>query len=78
MIRIGPDRWPKYFPTAGANSPPLVLPSANGRQPRWELLGVDHAPDLPAIRWKLHNLTRMSATQRDAAIAELDRVLNTI
>ena len=47
-------------------------------QPRWDLLGVEHAPDLPAIRWKLHNLTRMSATQRDAAIAELERVLNTI
>ncbi len=47
-------------------------------QPRWELLGVDHAPDLPAIRWKLHNLARMSATQRNAAIAELERVLNTI
>jgi predicted nucleotidyltransferase component of viral defense system len=47
-------------------------------QPRWELLGVDHAPDLPAVRWKLHNLSRMGATQRDAAIAELERVLNTI
>ena len=54
------------------------LLSFKSGQPQWDLLGVDHAPDLPAIRWKLHNLTRMSATQRDAAIAELERVLNTI
>lgn len=42
---------------------------------RWDLLGVPHAPDLPAVRWKLHNLGRMGAARRAAAVAELERVL---
>jgi len=28
-------------------------------EPDWKALGVAHAADLPAIRWKLQNLTRL-------------------
>ena len=42
---------------------------------RWDLLGVAHAPDLPAVRWKLHNLGRMGEKMRGEAVAELERVL---
>jgi len=44
-------------------------------EPRWELLGVAHAPDLPAVRWKLHNLERMGKAKRMAAVAELEKAL---
>jgi len=44
-------------------------------EPRWDLLGVAHAPDLPAVRWKLHNLERLGAARRREAVAELERVL---
>jgi hypothetical protein len=44
-------------------------------EPRWELLGVSHAPDLPAVRWKLHNLERMGEARRKAAVEELERAL---
>ena len=54
------------------------LTSFKRGQPRWELLGVEHAPNLPAIRWKLHNLSLMDKARHDAATAELDRVLNSI
>jgi len=33
-----------------------------GNQPDWSLLGVDHAADLPGIRWKLNNLSQLQAT----------------
>ncbi len=41
-------------------------------EPRWELLGVDHASELPAVRWKLQNLERMGEARRTAAVAALD------
>jgi len=44
-------------------------------EPRWELLGVAHARDLPAVRWKLHNLERMGKAERNAATAHLERAL---
>lgn len=31
-------------------------------QPEWDRLGIAHLPDLPAIRWKLHNLRTLEAT----------------
>lgn len=46
--------------------------------PRWELLGVEHAPDLPAVRWKLYNLAQMPPARRDAEIGNLERVLENI
>jgi hypothetical protein len=27
--------------------------------PQWELLGVPHVAELPAVRWKLENLERL-------------------
>ena len=33
-----------------------------GNQPDWSLLGVDHAADLPGVRWKLNNLSHLQAT----------------
>jgi predicted nucleotidyltransferase component of viral defense system len=44
-------------------------------EPRWELLGVEHAPELPAVRWKLQNLGRMDKTKRKEAVANLERAL---
>ena len=28
-------------------------------EPDWQALGIGHAQELPAIRWKLQNLTRL-------------------
>jgi hypothetical protein len=46
--------------------------------PRWDLLGVEHAPDLPAVRWKLQNLERMESSARETAIVELEQALSKI
>lgn len=32
--------------------------------PRWELMGLEHLSELPAVQWKLQNLARLRATNR--------------
>lgn len=43
--------------------------------PDWSLLDVPHAKTLPAVRWKLENLSRMNAQKRAQAITRLEEVL---
>jgi len=47
-------------------------------EPSWDLLGVAHAADLPAVRWKLQNLAQMSADKHREALDNLERVLGNI
>ena len=44
-------------------------------EPMWGQLGIEHVRDLPAVRWKQHNLDRMSPQARRAAIRRLEVVL---
>ena len=46
--------------------------------PSWDLLGVAHAADLPAVRWKLQNLAQMSADKHREALDNLERVFGNI
>ena len=46
--------------------------------PQWELLGVEHAAKLPAVRWKLQNLGRMSPEKHREALGNLERILENI
>ena len=52
--------------TADGRALQLLVPVKN-RQPRWHLLGLPGIADLPAVRWKLLNLGRMSANRHAAA-----------
>jgi hypothetical protein len=54
------------------------LTSFKRGEPRWDLLDVAHAPDLPAVRWKLQNLARMADGKRREASRDLERVLESI
>jgi predicted nucleotidyltransferase component of viral defense system len=45
------------------------------RSPDWTLLGLDGVEHLPAVRWKLRNLKKMSPTSHTKALNELERVL---
>lgn len=47
-------------------------------EPQWDLLGVVHAPDLPAVRWKLQNLAQMTPEKRRETIGNLERALENI
>ncbi len=43
--------------------------------PRWELLGLEGIQDLPAVRWKLLNITRMNPTKHKEALHKLRHYL---
>ncbi|EIM31113.1 nucleotidyl transferase AbiEii/AbiGii toxin family protein [Microvirga lotononidis] len=44
-------------------------------KPEWELLGVDGAKDLPAVKWRQHNLDKLSAEKRGALVTQLEQLL---
>lgn len=43
--------------------------------PEWDLLGISHIPDLPAVRWKLANISIMDKTAHEKALSKLKTVL---
>ena len=43
--------------------------------PEWSLLGIPHAADLPAVRWRQHNLDKLAADQRAKLVELLERSL---
>lgn len=47
-------------------------------EPDWRLLGVAGAPDLPAVRWRQHNLSQVKPSQRATLVARLAAVLRTM
>lgn len=44
--------------------------------PDWEALGLDSINELPAVKWKLHNIEKMASSKREASLAMLQQVLN--
>ncbi len=43
--------------------------------PKWELFAYPEAKDLPAVKWKLHNLSKMSKEKRKTASIKLENIL---
>lgn len=54
------------------------LLSVKRREPKWELLGLDGVDQLPAVKWKMHNLARMDKAAHQRAVDRLARVLDGI
>ena len=54
------------------------LLSVKRMRPDGSLIGLPQAGELPAIRWKLHNLAQMTAASHQAALANLEQALNRI
>lgn len=52
-----------------------LLLSVKRGEPRWDLLGMDGVEALPAVKWKLLNIERMSPEARERAIERLAQVL---
>ena len=51
------------------------LLSFKAKAPDWKLLGIDGIEHLPAVRWKLQNLEKMSAEKHEKALQVLKDVL---
>jgi hypothetical protein len=45
-------------------------------KPEWDLLGLPHVADLPAVKWRQLNLDKLPAEKRGALVANLERVLS--
>lgn len=52
------------------------LLSFKNRSPEWSLLGLDGIGDLPAVRWKMQNLSKMDDKKHQEAYARLKEVLD--
>lgn len=54
-----------------------LLISFERGEPEWNLLGIDHVPELPAIRWRQLNLDRLDNEKRSALVESLEQKLGT-
>jgi predicted nucleotidyltransferase component of viral defense system len=52
------------------------LLSFKAREPNWTLLGLDGVEHLPAVRWKMLNLHKMSKEKHDKALKALEDALS--
>ena len=55
--------------------PRRFLISVKSGEPEWALLGLPGAEDLPAVRWKLENLAKLSADKRARLLKGLGEAL---
>jgi predicted nucleotidyltransferase component of viral defense system len=46
-------------------------------QPEWDLVGIKGIQELPAVQWKLHNLSRMQSEKHNKAYRKLEKYLLT-
>ncbi|MCG2725926.1 MAG: nucleotidyl transferase AbiEii/AbiGii toxin family protein [Elusimicrobia bacterium] len=53
----------------------VFLLSFKEKIPKWDLLDVEGAKDMPAVKWKLFNLTKMSDEKHKKAINKLKKIL---
>ena len=61
----------------GAREKRFLL-SVKRRAPEWGLLGLEAAAELPAVKWKLYNLSRMDNAAHQRAVNRLARLLDEI
>jgi hypothetical protein len=51
------------------------LISFKERAPKWDLLGVKGAQDMPAVKWKLSNLAKMGDDKHAHAVRQLKKII---
>ena len=49
--------------------------SVKQKKPQWSLLGIEHARDLPAVKWKMINLRQMNNNKHQKAVKRLQNFL---
>ncbi|ODB87998.1 hypothetical protein A3193_03640 [Candidatus Thiodiazotropha endoloripes] len=52
------------------------LLSLKSGEPKWDLLKYIHSQDLPAVRWKLQNIQRLTSEQREEALSKLRKTFD--
>jgi predicted nucleotidyltransferase component of viral defense system len=54
------------------------LVSFKEKEPKWGLLGVDGAQDMPAVKWKLANLAKMNNEKHKGAVHQLKKIITKV
>ena len=52
------------------------LMSVKRGDPDWDLLELPHVQKLPAVKWKLHNISQMGKKKHGQAIEKLEKILS--
>ncbi|ODB92634.1 hypothetical protein A3194_09705 [Candidatus Thiodiazotropha endoloripes] len=52
------------------------LLSLKSGEPKWDLLKYIHSQDMPAVRWKLQNIQRLTSEQREEALSKLRKTFD--
>jgi len=52
----------------------FIVSMKEGR-PRWDLLALEGVENLPAVKWKLLNISRMDPTKHQKAVRKLREYL---
>lgn len=53
----------------------IFILSIKAGMPKWELFAYPEAQNLPAVKWKLHNLSKMSKEKQKIATIKLEKIL---
>jgi len=75
-IKAARDRLRHELRLALTDAQKRFLLSLVSGEPEWELLSIPHLAQLPAVKWKVHNLSRlkkMNPTKFRAQFAELEK-----
>ena len=75
LLRARLDLVKKVHEQLSEDDKTFILSVKSG-EPKWELFAHPDAKNLPAVKWKLHNLTKMSKEKRKIAIKKLEMILN--
>lgn len=65
----------KYIKTNLSEKERWFILSIKETKPQWDLLGIKHIKDLPAVQWKLKNLEKMDKKKHEQAVAKLKSYL---
>lgn len=57
------------------NDERAFLASFKERKPKWGLLGIEGAQDMPAVKWKLANLAKMNDKKHQRALHQLKKIV---
>jgi predicted nucleotidyltransferase component of viral defense system len=57
------------------NDERVFLISFKEKAPNWDLLGVKGVQDMPAVKWKLANLTKMRSDKHAEALQQLKKII---
>lgn len=66
----------RLIKTSLSDSEKQFLINFKNQEPDWSLLGLDGIENLPAVRWKLHNLALMKRDKHVEALQKLKKVLD--